>query len=1031
MFAKWRDTHKSFSQKLLWRIGPLLLLILVAVQFFSYAILRRNLDREIAGKLDLMSEQYVMMVSNIFRQHANDLETLLDTPLIQDYHSTLEYHLSEEAEIHRRQLQKYFANFYERAGSYSRIRYFDAGGRLVCSVGPAGASPLAVQVPGALRAAGAQNAALAPPIVAEALRFPREIQRGDFLKGTAPQARVLRYAKAAVDPLGRVQGVLVLDGSAEALERQLRTVYIGAAGGVYMKRLTNGEVLGEPRLHQLGLQIEKAVPGTSWEIVLAADKNEFAAPVRHIQSVVAMMCLASVLILLYVMRQGIKSVMGPLRDLLDGIRRISRGDLDSTIRVQGEDEIAAVSTAFNEMAKNLKRNKQSLQDKIDQLTALQTLSEAVISRQDKDKILSVCLEAVVQGLHFDRGSLYWIDWKNKRLAGSAVFGMAGVSGEMMRQRAINLESRDILAHVVRRNEPVYIADPQSDPRCNPDFVRETGTRAFCAVPIHGKQKVLGVIAVDNFYSHKPILEEEIESLLVFANAAGIALENMELLNEVHQSEIRRRMILNSTLDAILSLDRDFNVTSWNRGAELLFKYSASEAVGRPVTGLFDLAAAESVGELFNQVQRQACVNNFAIPGITKDGKSVALSLSWSAGPEEATGGLREWSVVIRDVTEQKQLQGQLIRAEKLSAVGQLISGIAHEISNPLATVVGYSQMALLGRPPARIREDLLWIKESADRCKKIIDNLLLFVRQDTTPRDAVCVQEALQNVQRLLQYRLVKKENIQVVLDFDSRVKPVLGNLQQLEQVFLNIFNNACDAMASTPGRKRIHIKLRERDHRLRVEIADNGPGIPAELVQRIFDPVFTTKAPGKGTGLGLSIAQQIVHDHGGAIVCRSAPGEGAVFAIELPVADARCRPVPARSAPFPACPGKRILIVDDEPSLARMIAQLMRQDRDKADLALTGQAALRFMSRHPYDLIITDIALGEVSGSRIVEYWHERLRRKGTKILMITGDILEQPPADLMQKFQVQCVMKPFDLNDLLQKARELLLSTPPSRST
>ena len=1016
MFDHWHPESKTLSQKLLWRIGPLLLLLLVSVEIFSYTALRRNLDREIHEKLELMSQQYVSIVSNHLRQYANDLETLLETPLIQDYHNTTDYHLREEAETHRRELQGYLANFHNRSGLYSRISYFDAAGRLVCSVGRSG-----------------ESAELGSEIFAEARKFPRQIQDTDLIhRQTTGDSKgwILRYAKTSVDSFGRAEGVLVLDSDVDVLERLLRTVYIGGVGGVYLKHTKDATVLGEPRLQKLGVQLEKELPGTTWKVVLAADKNEFMGPVRHIQWVAVMLCLVSIIALLLVMRQGIQGVMGPLRDLLEGIRRIARGDLDSTIRVEGEDEIAVVSTAFNEMAQNLKRNKRSLQDKIDQLLALQDLSEAVISRQDKEKILSTCLEAAVQGLHFDRGSLYWIDLKNKKLVGSAVFGMAGVSGEMMRQRSIALESRDILAHVVRRNEPVYIADPRNDPRCNPEYVGETGTRAFCAVPIHGKQKVLGVIAVDNYYSHKPILGEDIQSLLVFANAAGIALENMELLNEIHQSEIRRRMILNSTLDAILSLDKDFNVTSWNRGAELLFKYSASEAMGRPVARLFDPAASESVCDLFNHVQRQACVNNFAIPGVTKDGKFVALSLSWSAGPEEAAGGLREWSVVIRDVTEQKQLQGQLIRAEKLSAVGQLISGIAHEISNPLATVVGYSQMALLGRPPARIREDLQWIRESADRCKKIIDNLLLFVRQDTTPRDAVCVQEALQNVQRLLQYRLVKKENIQVVLDFDSRAKPVLGNMQQLEQVFLNIFNNACDAMASMPGRKRIHIKLRERDHRVRVDIADNGPGMPAELIHKIFDPFFTTKAPGKGTGLGLSIAQQIVHDHGGSIACRSTLGEGAVFAIELPLANAPCRPAPARSAQFPACPGKRILIVDDEPSLAQMIGQLMRQDRDKADLAFSGQKALYFMSRHPYDLIITDIALGEVSGSRIVEYWHQRLRERGTKILMITGDILEHPPAELMQKFQVQCVMKPFDLNDLLQRARELLLSAPSARS-
>ncbi len=857
----WFD--KSIARKLGRRVIPATLLIMLAVQVLSYQLLKQEILQGLEKELHLTGVQYSRVLMDLFRRFSNDLETLAESPLIPDYYNNVEYQLNEEARAYRREMQKYFANFYERTKLYSGIRYIDANGTTVCSVGSIG--------------------------------------NQDHEIG-------LRYRKIIRDLSGEHKGILELACDLKTIENILGGIRIGQNGGGYLTGPSR--VIGRPELAKLSLTAEEPVPGTPWTLVLAADKDEFLRPLQRIQRVILMIAVSGVLLLLVALITGIRRGIAPLEELLEAIRRISSGHLEQTIPVRGTDEIAAVSKAFNEMAQNLLRNKNELQDKIDQLLALQNLNHAILQRADRDAILRTCLESAVRGLHFDRGTLYWVDANRRELVGHCAFNMPGVSDEMMRSRRMPLDRNEILAHVVRSNEPVYVDDPSRDPRCIPSYVNETRTRAFCAAPIRGKQAVLGVIATDNFYTGRPIQPADVESLSLFANSAGMALENTELTGKVHQA------------------------------------------------------------------------------------------------------------------------QEALIHAEKMSAIGQLIAGIAHEISNPLAAVSGYAQLAMMSDPPQQLRDDLDLIQKSAQRCKKIMDNLLLFARRGKPVRKAACVNEALSNVQELLRYRLERRERVRLSISLDSSSRPVLGDLHQLEQVFLNLINNACDAMQSVAGPKELSVRSRQVGARLLIEVEDNGPGMPPHVVERIFEPFFSTKPAGRGTGLGLAIAKQIIEEHGGILRCHSEPGKGTVFQVELPTATETVPQAKEAAAPLPPCPGKRVLVVDDEPALAAMMAELLRRDRDHVDVAYDGSRALALMASNPYDLIITDLALGEVHGDKIVESWNSSQRNRGAKLMLITGDIFNHSTQELVTRFKASLLPKPFDLTDFQQMARQLLSSQSPSRT-
>lgn len=229
---------------------------------------------------------------------------------------------------------------------------------------------------------------------------------------------------------------------------------------------------------------------------------------------------------------------------------------------------------------------------------------------------------------------------------------------------------------------------------------------------------------------------------------------------------------------------------------------------------------------------------------------------------------------------------QLIRSEKLSAVGQLISGIAQELNSPLQTVVGYCDHVLSELNSAEggrnLRSNVKVIFENGLRCQKIIENLLLFVESGNKAEAPVDIKLAIESSTELLRYK-IKQGAILLYYDFPKQIPSVWGDYRQIQQVFVNLINNACDALKGSTQTKKIHFTVRNRGNIVHIEVVDSGVGIAEEDYVRIFEPFFTTKPEGKGTGLGLPVCKQIVEDHGGKIGFTSKIGFGSTFWIELP----------------------------------------------------------------------------------------------------------------------------------------------------
>jgi two-component system NtrC family sensor kinase len=362
-----------------------------------------------------------------------------------------------------------------------------------------------------------------------------------------------------------------------------------------------------------------------------------------------------------------------------------------------------------------------------------------------------------------------------------------------------------------------------------------------------------------------------------------------------ESEERYRTLVETAKSAIIAIDEDGRITLFNPSAEELFGYTKEEVENREFNML--------IPERHKDFYRLGLENHFGaeisgllgktieITGLKKDGREFPIEVSLSAC---RIGGRRILTAIIFDITERKNLQEQLIQSAKLAAVGELIAGVAHEVNNPLAVVMGYSEM-ILGEEniDEQIRKSVDVIYNEANRARKVIQNLLSFARKHSPEKLYTHINDVLEKTLSLKKYDL-RKNNIEVIKELDPNLPATMADPNQLQQVFLNLIINAEQAMIEKEGKRRITITSRVKngqsrirpsgDDIIEISFRDTGPGISEKNMKNIFDPFFTTKPVGKGTGLGLSVSYGIIKEHGGEIYAVSKEGEGATFFIELPI---------------------------------------------------------------------------------------------------------------------------------------------------
>jgi signal transduction histidine kinase len=366
----------------------------------------------------------------------------------------------------------------------------------------------------------------------------------------------------------------------------------------------------------------------------------------------------------------------------------------------------------------------------------------------------------------------------------------------------------------------------------------------------------------------------------------------------------------------------------------------------------------------------------------------------------------------------KTTQAQLVQSEKLSGIGEFVAGVAHELNNPLTSVMGFSELLERANTNPNQKRHLEMIRKSAQRCQKIVQSLLSFARRHQPERKLSNINELVEAAVDFLQYQL-RTSNIEVVTRLAPDLPKAMVDPHQIQQVFLNIVNNARQAIEAHQPSGCVRITTEHCGQNARIVLQDNGPGIPEANLSKVFDPFFTTKDVGKGTGLGLSLCYGIIKEHGGTVTVRSKPNQGATFIIELPLAAApapvevieKIEPLPPEPANRREGAGKKVLVIDDEDAILQMVRETLSEHGYEVDIARDGEAALRRLDKTPYDLALCDWRMPGLSGQQVYERLSVSNPALSRRMIFITGDVINEKAQKFLHDRHKVCLTKPFSL--------------------
>ncbi len=523
------------------------------------------------------------------------------------------------------------------------------------------------------------------------------------------------------------------------------------------------------------------------------------------------------------------------------------------------------------------------------------------------------------------------------------------------------------------------------------------------VPLRSRDETLGAIAVTD-HPGGPFSTEDLWLLSTVATSASVVLANSQLFAKVEHGRLQWETAFDAMREGIAVLNPDGTIQRSNRALASMARAEPAQLQGKPFAPLLFDDPAPALAYM-RQVQSAGSAKT---PGATAGRQGGLLRLTLA--PLGGAFGHGAMVALVEDVTVQRAMEAQLIQSEKMAAIGQLVSGVAHELNNPLTSIAGLAELLLEREPLADSpRQHVRIIHDQAERAGRIVRNLLTFARKETTQKALVDLNDVIGRTSSLVAYDLRLRE---VELDNQLSGEPVVihGDPHELQQVLLNLLTNAIQALAALPpGRRRcITLRTSRRDGNAVLEVCDSGDGVRDEHRVRLFTPFFTTKPAGQGTGLGLSLSYGIAKAHGGSLSYERAPNGGANFVLALPLAEAQVSDMPGSTT-------RHILVAGQDPAIQRLVSALFAPDGHVVDAAPELRHLRALLDVREYDLVVAD---GESLADQDMPMVTllQRVRPTWAGRTVVIGGSPGRADAN-----PARCLAKPLDVRLLRQLAEQI----------
>ena len=717
--------------------------------------------------------------------------------------------------------------------------------------------------------------------------------------------------------------------------------------------------------------------------------------------------------------------------------------------------------------------------------ALARLGRGLAATLDVDRIAALVVEGTVELFDARGADVYRYDPSDdtlRTIVSQGPGGMAGRapsmrSGEGIVGRAVS-ERRVVVSHDVLHDPAVSMSEALRE-----QIVR-LGHRVAIGVPLLGTQGLVGVLGV-RFDEGRELPPEEIQALQSFADQAVLALENARLYGESQRerreatalAEAARTLAVSLDIDEVADRMVDAVIQIFGAHASSFYRVEPEgeiSAVARSGAGRgnFDpgLAWPKGIGvvgrcvdtrrpvwsrdvladvvselpaKLLEAVVATGSRAVLATPLNVKsrvvgalviayaeprdfEAREVSLLQAFADQAALALENAQLYASARESLARLRETQAQLVQAAKLGALGQLVSGVAHELNNPLSVIIGYGQLLLSRELPGPLRRPIELMAAQGDRMAKIVRNLLYFARQRPPERASVHLRDVIEQTLALRLNQLALS-SIAVRREYVENLPAIAADSSQLQQVFLNLLLNAEQAILSVhrTGEIIVRTSAGPTPGTIVAQVVDDGPGIPADELARVFEPFYTTKEVGQGTGLGLSVSYGIVQEHGGRLTLESHPG-ATTFTVELPIRSAPSRASVVAPSQVPlAGAGRPALVVEDEPAVLDLVVTLLTDSGWHVDVAAGGRTGFERVQSRRYDLIVSDVRMPEGGGDEFYRKAVAHDPELARRFLFVTGDTANPAAWRFLKDAKVPVLEKPFMANAFLDAVRAIATLT------